>query len=92
MPNAGPHLKRNPSRMCSKIPLNKVRVRKITIGGAFGGRSEISPRDVICAFLAKKAQRPVKIVYTREENTVCTRQAHSMITRIKTGVDKEAEL
>ena len=88
MPNAGPHLKAKPLSNVLKIPLNKVRVRKITIGGAFGGRSEISPADVICAFLAKKAQRPVKIVYTREENTVCTRQAHSMITKIKTGVDK----
>jgi 4-hydroxybenzoyl-CoA reductase subunit alpha len=92
MPNAGPHLKAKPLSNVLKIPLNKVRVRKITIGGAFGGRSEISPADVICAFLAKKAQRPVKIVYTREENTVCTRQAHSMITRIKTGVDKEGRV
>src|SRR5512139_1072423 len=92
MPNAGPHLKAKPLSNVLRIPLNKVRVRKITIGGAFGGRSEISPADVICVFLAKKAQRPVKIVYTREENTVCTRQAHSMITRIKTGVDKEGKV
>ena len=92
MPNAGPHLKAKPLSNVLKIPLNKVRVRKITIGGAFGGRSEISPADVICAFLAKKAQRPVKIVYTREENTVCTRQAHSMITKIKTGVDKKGRV
>ena len=92
MPNAGPHLKAKPLSNVLKIPLNKVRVRKITIGGAFGGRSEISPADVICAFLAKKAQRPVKIVYTREENTVCTRQAHSMIAKIKTGVDREGKV
>lgn len=92
MPNAGPHLKAKPLSNVLKMPLNKVRVRKITIGGAFGGRSEISPADVICALLAKKSQRPVKIVYTREENTVCTRQAHSMITRIKTGVDREGRV
>ncbi len=92
MPNAGPHLKAKPLSNVLKIPLNKVRVRKITIGGAFGGRSEISPADVICAFLAKKAQRPVKIVYTREENTVCTRQAHSMIAKIKTGFDREGRV
>ncbi len=92
MPNAGPHLKAKPLSNVLKMPLNKVRVRKITIGGAFGGRSEISPADVICALLAKKAQRPVKIVYTREENTICTRQAHSMITRIKTGVDREGRV
>jgi len=92
MPNAGPHMKAKPLSNVLKTPLNKVRVRKITIGGAFGGRSEISPADVICAFLAKKAQRPVKIVYSREENTVCTRQAHSMITKIKTGFDREGRV
>jgi CO/xanthine dehydrogenase Mo-binding subunit len=92
MPNAGPHLKAKPLSNVLKIPLNKVRVRKITIGGAFGGRSEIAPADVICAFLARKAKRPVKIVYTREENTVCTRQAHSMVTKIKTGVDREGRV
>ncbi|MBI5604761.1 MAG: molybdopterin-dependent oxidoreductase [Deltaproteobacteria bacterium] len=92
MPNAGPHLKAKPLSNVLKLPLNKVRVRKIAIGGAFGGRSEISPADVICALLARKAHRPVKIVYTREENTVATRQAHSMITRIKTGVDREGKV
>ncbi|MBA4416775.1 MAG: aldehyde oxidase [Syntrophus sp. (in: bacteria)] len=92
MPNAGPHLKAKPLSNVLKIPLNKVRVRKITIGGAFGGRSEIAPADVICAFLARKAKRPVKIIYTREENTVATRQAHAMVTTIKTGVDKEGHV
>jgi 4-hydroxybenzoyl-CoA reductase subunit alpha len=92
MPNAGPHLKSKPLSNCLRMPLNKVRVRKITIGGAFGGRSEISPADVVCALLARKAGLPVKIVYTREENTVATRQAHSMIATIKTGVDREGHV
>jgi len=92
MPNAGPHMKSKPLSNVLKIPLNKVRVRKISIGGAFGGRSEISPADVICAFLARKARLPVKIVYTREENTVATRQAHALVTKIKTGVDREGKV
>ncbi len=92
MPNAGPHLKAKPLSNCLRMPLNKVRVRKITIGGAFGGRSEISPADVICALLARKAGVPVKLAYTREENTVATRQAHGMIVKIKTGVDREGRV
>lgn len=92
MPNAGPHLKSKPLANVLRMSLNKVAVRKITIGGAYGGRSEISPADVICALLAKKAQRPVKIAYTREENTVCTRQAHSMAASIKTGVDRDGRV
>jgi CO/xanthine dehydrogenase Mo-binding subunit len=89
MPNAGPHMKSKPLSNALRIPLHKVRVRKIAIGGAFGGRSEIAAADFICALLSQKARRPVKIVYTREENTIATRQGHSMITTIKTGVDRE---
>ena len=92
MPNAGPHLKSKPLANVLGMPLNKVRVRKITIGGAFGGRSEISPADVMCALLAKKSGRPVKIIYTREENTIATRQAHGMRAIIKTGVDREGRV
>ena len=91
-PNGGPHMKSKPLSNAFKIPLHKVKIRKITIGGAFGGRSEICPADYICALLAKKTGRPVKIVFTREENTVCTRQGHAMITTHKTGVDKDGKV
>jgi len=92
MPNAGPHMKAKPLSNLLGMPLHKVRVRKITIGGAFGGRSEISPADFICSLLAKKSRRPVKIVYTREENTVNVRMGHALITTIKTGVDREGRV
>ncbi|MBW2590983.1 MAG: molybdopterin-dependent oxidoreductase, partial [Deltaproteobacteria bacterium] len=92
MPNAGPHMKSKPLSNSFKIPLHKVKVRKIAIGGAFGGRSEICPADYICALLAKKTKRPVKIEFTREENTIATRQGHSMITTHKTGVDKDGRV
>ena len=92
MPNAGPHMKAKPLANLLQIPLHKVSVRKVAIGGAFGGRSEISPADYICALLAKKSGRPVKIVYTREENSVNVRMGHSLISTIKTGVDREGRV
>ena len=91
-PNGGPHMKSKPLSNSFKIPLHKVKVRKIAIGGAFGGRSEICPVDYICALLAKKTNLPVKIQFTREENTIATRQGHSMITTHKTGVDKQGHV
>jgi len=91
-PNGGPHMKSKPLSNAFKIPLHKVKVRKIAIGGAFGGRSEIGPADYICALLAQKTNHPVKIVFTREENTIATRQGHSMITTHKTGVDKNGQV
>lgn len=92
MPNAGPHMKSKPLANLLQIPLQKVRVRKIAIGGAFGGRSEISPADYICALLSRRARRPVKIVYSREENSVNVRMGHALITTIKTGVDRKGRV
>jgi 4-hydroxybenzoyl-CoA reductase subunit alpha len=91
-PNGGPHMKSKPLSNSFKIPLHKVKIRRIAIGGAFGGRSEICPADYICALLAKKTGCPVKIEFTREENTIGTRQGHSMITTHKTGVDKDGRV
>ncbi len=88
MSNAAPHMKAKALSNALGLPLNRVHVRKIASGGAFGGRSDIFPGEFICASLSMKAGRPVKLAYTREENTIATRQGHNMIAHIKTGVDR----
>jgi CO/xanthine dehydrogenase Mo-binding subunit len=92
MPNAGPHVRAKALSNLLKIPLNKVRIRHINSGGAFGGRSEVSPGDFITSLLSIKTGRPVKLVLTREENAVSTRQIHDMIATIKTGVKKDGAI
>ena len=92
MPNASPHTKAKALSNALRIPLSKVNVRKITIGGAFGGRSDVFPAEFITCLLSLRTQRPVKLVYTREENSIATRMGHAMITTIKTGVDKEGRV
>lgn len=88
-PNAGPHMKARPLSSALGLPTSKVRVHRIYIGGAFGGRSEIQPIDVIACLLSRKARRPVKIVYTREENRNCIRQQVGWITHLKMGFKKD---
>ena len=46
LPNAGPHVRAKALSNLLKIPLNKIRVRHINIGGHFGSRSEVSPGDL----------------------------------------------
>jgi CO/xanthine dehydrogenase Mo-binding subunit len=89
MPNASPHTKAKALSNALKLPLSKVNVRKIMIGGAFGGRSDVFPAEFITCLLSIKSERPVKVVYSREENSIATRMGHSMITTIKTGVDRD---
>jgi 4-hydroxybenzoyl-CoA reductase subunit alpha len=91
-PNAGPHMKARPLSNALGIPTSEVRVRKIAVGGHFGGRSEVSPADFMAALLSKKARRPVKLVYTREENFNCVRQVHGTTTYSKVGVDREGRI
>ncbi len=92
IPNASPHTKAKALSNLLHMPLNKVIVRRPNIGGAFGGRSDIFPLDFITSLLSKKAKRPVKIVYTREESMTCTRQVHDMVMDVKTGVAKDGTI
>jgi 4-hydroxybenzoyl-CoA reductase subunit alpha len=91
-PNAGPHMKARPLSNALGIATSDVRVRKIGVGGHFGGRSEVSPADFMAALLSKKARRPVKLVYTREENFNCVRQVHASTTNCRVGVDAEGRI
>ncbi|MBN1106188.1 MAG: molybdopterin-dependent oxidoreductase [Deltaproteobacteria bacterium] len=88
-PNAGPHMKARPLSSALGMPTSKVRVHRVYIGGAFGGRSEVSPADLIACLLSRKAGRPVKLVYDREENCNCIRQEVAWITRLKMGFRKD---
>lgn len=92
MPNAGPHVRAKALSNLLKIPLNKVRVRQVYSGGAFGGRSEVAPGDFMAALLSMKSGRPVKLVLSREENAISTRQVHDIIATIKTGVKKDGTI
>ncbi len=92
MPNASPHTKAKALSNALRIPLSKVNVRKITIGGAFGGRSDVFPAEFITCLLTLRTGRPVKLIYTREENSIATRKGHAMITTHKTGVDNEGRV
>jgi 4-hydroxybenzoyl-CoA reductase subunit alpha len=91
-PNAGPHVRAKALSNLLGLPLNRVRVRHVNIGGAFGGRSEVQPADLIAALLSIKTERPVKLTLTREENAMCSRQVHDVIATIKTGVKKDGTI
>ncbi len=50
------------------IPLSKVNVKKVPVGGTFGSSIQMNSPIPICAALALKARRPVKLTLTREED------------------------
>jgi 4-hydroxybenzoyl-CoA reductase alpha subunit len=92
MPHQSPFTKQKGLSNTLKIPLENVRVLKTHIGGAFGGRSEVSPSDFCAALLSMQCARPVKISYSREETFSMTRQKHPWSISIKVGADKNGKL
>lgn len=74
-----------------QMPANMLRIKSPAIGGAFGGKNEVMLEPWV-GILAKKTGRPVKMVFSREEdlNTSTIRHAYRMIS--KTGVDADGRL
>jgi len=50
------------------IPLSKIDVRRVPIGGTFGSSIQMNSPIPICAALALKSGRPVKLTTVREED------------------------
>jgi CO/xanthine dehydrogenase Mo-binding subunit len=61
------HIDRAQIAPCLGLPLERVRVHLGGVGGAFGGREDVS-MQIHGALLALHTERPVKIVYNREES------------------------
>ncbi len=75
------------------LPAEKVRVVQATTGGGFGGKEEYpSIIAAHAALLARKAKRPVKIVYDRHEDMAATTKRHPAVVRHRTGLTKDGRL
>jgi len=73
------------------LPLDKVRVIYPAIGGAFGGREDMSVQ-IVLALAAWKLQRPVKIVWSREESMQGHHKRHPVYIKAKWGATKAGKL
>jgi CO/xanthine dehydrogenase Mo-binding subunit len=75
------------------LPEEKLRVVQAVTGGGFGGKEEYP--NVICAhagLLARKARRPVKIIYDRHEDMAATTKRHPAVIRHRTGATRDGRL
>ena len=75
------------------LPEEKVRVVQVETGGAFGGKEDYpSVIGAHAALLARKAGRPIKMMYDRMEDMAATTKRHPSRTRHRTAVDKDGRL
>jgi len=87
-----PHYLHRELAMVLKVPQAKVRVIQPAVGGAFGGKSEPFDLEFCAAALSRKAGRPVKILYTREEVFYSHRGRHPMHMHFKVAGNRDGTI
>ncbi|MBP1692236.1 MAG: carbon monoxide dehydrogenase molybdoprotein family protein [Chloroflexi bacterium] len=78
------------------LPLDKVRVIYPAIGGAFGGREDMSVQIVLALaawrLSQRGIQRPVKIIWSREESIIGHHKRHPYVIRQRWGAMRDGKL
>lgn len=78
------------------LPEDNVRVIYPAIGGAFGGREDMSVQIVLALAVWRLHQRginrPVKIIWSREESIIGHHKRHPYFIRAKWGANTEGKL
>ncbi|MBE0698236.1 MAG: molybdopterin-dependent oxidoreductase, partial [Anaerolineaceae bacterium] len=78
------------------LELDQVRVIYPAIGGAFGGREDMSVQIVLALAVWKLhrmgIKRPVKIIWSREESIIGHHKRHPYTIHAKWGADRQGKL
>jgi CO/xanthine dehydrogenase Mo-binding subunit len=78
------------------LPKEKIRVIYPAIGGAFGGREDMSVQIILGLATLKLGEmgiyRPVKIVWTREESIIGHHKRHAYRIHSKWAADRDGKL
>ncbi|MDR1649289.1 MAG: molybdopterin-dependent oxidoreductase [Synergistaceae bacterium] len=73
------------------LPLSKIRVVKVRMGGTFGGKQEVV-FEPLCAWAAYRLGRPVFLDTTREETFVATRTRAAVAGKVATALDEDGKI
>jgi CO/xanthine dehydrogenase Mo-binding subunit len=74
-----------------QVPVSKIKVVPMEIGGGFGGKIAVYLAPV-AAVLAKKSGRPVKLTMDRADVLAGTGPTPGSYMRVKIGVDREGRI
>jgi CO/xanthine dehydrogenase Mo-binding subunit/CO/xanthine dehydrogenase FAD-binding subunit len=87
-----PFLARGRYSVALGLPESQVRVIQTEVGGGFGGKSGDDNASVICALLARKAGRPVKLIHTREEEFLASHPRMPMRYWVRLGFSRDGRV
>ncbi len=73
-----------------KIPERQIRVESVPIGGAFGGKFGLI--EPLVAAAAVRVRKPVRLVYTRQEDLLAGNPAPQTVMTVKLGAKRDGTL
>jgi 4-hydroxybenzoyl-CoA reductase alpha subunit len=82
-----PHYLHRDLAAVMNLPMHAIRVIRPMVGGAFGGKSDPFPHEMIAALLSRATGRPVKIRFEREEVFLTNHGRHPTRTSIRVACD-----
>ncbi len=74
------------------IPGDRIRVIQPPVGGNFGRGLDLYPIDIIAALLARHVNRPVKIVFDREEEFLASPTREPCVFTLRTAARADGTL
>jgi CO/xanthine dehydrogenase Mo-binding subunit len=74
-----------------QLPPEQVVIRYAAIGGAFGGREDLSIQHLL-ALAAWKLQRPVAMIWKREESMIGHHKRHPISVRCRWGARRDGTI
>ncbi len=74
------------------IDPGRIRIIQPPIGGGFGSKLDIYPFEPIAIFLAKITRRPVKLVFTREEEFLASPTRQPVLLKLRSGCKRDGTL
>ncbi len=76
-----------------QMPLNNVRLVQDVLGGSFGGKEEaVGLVAARTAYLARLTNKPVKMIFKREDSLLESAKRHPFILRYKIGAKKNGKI
>ena len=91
-PTDGPHRRAKEISDALNIPENKIRIISSYIGGGFGGKGNLVAEAIAIALARFTKGRPVKMVFSREEELTASQTRIGVFIKLTTGVKKDGTL
>ena len=91
-PQQVPHYAHRALATVLDVPMHQINVIRTFVGGGFGGKSDPFPHEMCAAILSRKAGKPVRITFDREEVFWVNRGRHPSHIEVQMYADEEARI